>query len=146
MKRIKLFEIIGAIVIISLTAFAGISCAEGSNADKLAGVTWVLESYGNPDNPKAVIGDQELTLTFDDEKKTVSGSGGVNGYGGDYEADGNKLTISGVIHTLIASTNQALNDQENAFFNIMESAQSYKIDGQKLTITGTEGVLVFSEK
>jgi heat shock protein HslJ len=36
--------------------------------------------------------------------------------------------------------------QEKAFFNILQSAQSYKISGQELTITGTEGILVFLQK
>jgi heat shock protein HslJ len=145
-KRIRLFEIIGAIVMLSLTAVACISSVGATKAVKLEGITWVLKFYGDPNNLQGVIAGHEPTLTFDKEKGEINGNGGVNGYGGNYEIDGSKLTISGVIHTMIASTNQALNEQESAFFNILQSSQSYKIENQELTITGTRGVLVFREK
>lgn len=143
MKRIRLFEIIGAIVMLSLTAVACISSVGATNAGKLEGVTWVLKSYGDPDSLKMAVSGHEPTLTFDKDKKQISGNGGVNGYGGDYEVDGNRLTLSGIVHTLMASTDPSLNEQEAAFFQILASAESYKISGQELTITGTKGVLVF---
>jgi heat shock protein HslJ len=146
MPRIKLFEIVGAIVLISLTAFAGISCTDEGNAAKLEGVTWVLKSYGDPGALQAAIPGHEPTLTFDKETKTFQGNGGVNSYGGDYKLDGSKLTISGLVHTLMASTDQALNIQEMTFFNTLNSAESYKISGGELTITGSEGILVFTQQ
>jgi heat shock protein HslJ len=145
-KRIRLFEIIGAIVIVALTVFAGISCADEGNAEKLEGVIWVLKSYGNPNDLKAALPNIEATLSFNGEKKEISGYGGINGYGGNYKVNGSKLTISGLIHTMMASADQSLNEQEAAFFQILASAQSYKINGQELKITGTKGVLVFKEK
>jgi heat shock protein HslJ len=114
-----------------------------TNAGKLEGVTWVLKSYGDPDSLKMAVSGHEPTLTFDKDKKQISGNGGVNGYGGDYEVDGNRLTLSGIVHTLMASTDPSRNEQEAAFFQILASAESYKISGQELTITGTKGALVF---
>ena len=146
MKRIRLFEIIGAIIMLSLTVVACISSVGATNAAKLEGVTWVLKSYGDPDNLKSAVPGHEPTLIFDKDKKEINGNGGVNGYGGSYKVDGNKLTISGIVHTMMASTDEALNTQEAMFFNILQSAQSYKIEGQELTITGTKGVLVFRQK
>ncbi len=146
MKRIKLFEVIAVITMLALTVFAGVSCSKANAGQELSGVTWVLNSYGNPDNLTATVKDKEPTLVFDKDKMTVSGNGGVNGYGGDYTVKGNELTVSEVVHTLMASTNEALNTQETAFFKILDSAQSFKIDGKQLTITGTEGTLVFTQK
>jgi heat shock protein HslJ len=146
MPRIRLFEVAGAFVIVALTVFAGISCAEGGNAAKLEGVTWVLKSYGGPGDLKAVIPGHEPTLIFEKETKTFQGNGGVNGYGGDYKLDGDKLTVSGLVHTLMASNDPALNIQEMTFFNILNSAESYEINGEELTITGTEGILVFTQR
>jgi heat shock protein HslJ len=145
MKSIKLYEVLGLAVILGLTIFSGVSCAK-ANSQELSGVTWVLKSYGDPQNPGLTITGHEPTLMFDKEKKNVNGNGGVNGYGGDYTIKGNNLTISGVIHTLIASTDESLNRLENAFFNILGSAQSYKTDGKQLTITGTQGILVFEQR
>jgi len=144
MKKFRFFEAIGLIVILALTALAGISCAKAATGT-LEGVTWVLKSYGDPGNLTTAVADKETTLTFNKEKKEVSGSGGVNGYGGNYEVNGNKLTVTGIIHTMMAAEGPIMG-QENAFFRILESAQSYKIDGDQLTITGAEGTLVFSEK
>jgi heat shock protein HslJ len=142
----KRFEIIGLLAIVAVTAIVGITCSRISDADKLAGITWVLASYGQAGNLTAVLPDIQVTLIFDKDKGTVSGSGGVNGYGGDYKASGNSLTMSRMLHTLMASSNQSLNTQENQLFSILGSAQSFKLNGIQLTITGTQGVLVFNQK
>lgn len=146
MKRIRPFEVFGFIIILALTVFAGVSCTKADTDQELTGVTWVLQSYGNPDKLTTVIGDKELTLIFNKDKQEISGSGGINGYGGNYEVDGNKLTVSRIIHTLIASTNEDLNNQENRFFQILESSKTFKIDGTQLTITGSQSTLVFTGK
>jgi heat shock protein HslJ len=146
MKKFRLFEIISGIVLVSLTVFSGISCAQAASTGKLEGVSWVLKSYGDPGSLKIALTDKETTLIFDKAKKEASGNGGVNGYGGKYEINGSRLTVSNIIHTEMASTNNALNIQESTFFKILESAQNYKINGQELTITGTEGTLVFTQK
>jgi len=143
MKRIRSFEIIGLLIILSLTAVACISSAGATG--KLEGVTWVLKSYGDPNHLTAAVADREVTLTFDRDKKEIRGNGGVNSYGSKYEVDGNKLTVSNIISTAMAGP-EPLMSQEKAFFNILQSAQSYKISGQELTITGTEGILVFLQK
>jgi heat shock protein HslJ len=145
MQRIRPFEIIGAIVILSLTAFAGISCVKAANAEKLIGVTWVLKSYGDPDNLTAAVPDKDVTLTFNEDEKEVKGNGGVNAYGGDYETNGSKLTVPSLYQTMIMGT-EPLRSQEVTYFKILGSAQSFDIIDQELTITGTEGILVFMQK
>lgn len=146
MRTIKLYEIIGLALLLGLTVFAGVSCSKANATQDLSGVTWVLKAYGDPEALVQVVPDKETTLIFDAGKMTVSGSGGVNGYGGDYSVKGTELKFTGVIHTLIASQNQALNEQENGFFKILNSAESYKIKAKQMMITGSEGVLVFEQK
>jgi heat shock protein HslJ len=143
MKRIRIFEVIGVIIIMSIAVFAGISCNKAVATAKLEGFTWVLKYYGDLGNLKGVLPDKQATLIFDKDKKEISGNGGVNGYGGNYEINGSQITVSGIIHTEIASINQALNNQENTFFSILGSAQSYKLNGQELTLTGSKGLVVF---
>jgi len=141
-------NIIAAIAIagiLALTSLAYVSSATAENTTPLEGVTWVLKSYGAPDNLTAAVPDKEVTLTFNKDRKEASGSGGVNGYGGNYEVNRSRLTVSGVIHTMMAGP-EPLMGQENAFFSILESAESFQIDGKQLTLTGTEGILVFSQK
>jgi heat shock protein HslJ len=146
MQRIRFFEVVGAAVILSLTALAGISCVKADSADQIEGVTWVLKSYGEQGFLETAIAEHEPTLTFDKEKGEIGGSGGVNLYGGKYEIDGNNLEIKELYQTLIASTDAALNNQEAAYMKILNSAERYKIEGEELTITGTEGVLVFMQE
>jgi heat shock protein HslJ len=144
MQRIRLFEVVGALVLLSLTGVACVSSL-GANTDKLETGTWVLKSYGDPGNLITAVADKETTLTFDKENKEIGGNGGVNAYGGKYEADGGKLTVRDIVSTLMAGPEPLMN-QEAAFFNILESAQSFDIEGQELTITGTEGVLILAQK
>jgi heat shock protein HslJ len=145
-KKYRFFEIIAFTIILSLTVMAGVSCSKAQSAGNLDGVTWVLKSYGDAANPTLAIAGHEPTLTFDKEKMTIGGNGSVNSYGGNYAVDGSKLTTSQIVRTLMASTNEALNIQENAFFKLLGSAASFKIEGGQLTITGSEGILVFSQK
>jgi heat shock protein HslJ len=148
MKKYRFFEVIAFITILSLTVLAGVSCskAQASGSQELNGVTWVLKSFGDAANPTKSIDGHEPTLTFDKEKMTISGSGGVNSYGGEYAVDGSKLTIDKMVQTLMSSTDETLNKQENAFFKILGSAASFKIAGGQLTITGSQGILVFASK
>jgi heat shock protein HslJ len=143
---IKPWEIIAAIVLIGVMVFTVLACSStSSTAAKLEGVTWVLKSYGGPNNPAPAI-ISKTKLVFNKKQMQINGNGGANGYGGDYKINGDKITFSNVIHTEMASTNQALNTQENSFFKILNSAASFKLSGGQLTITGTEGALVFSQQ
>ncbi len=148
MKKLRLYEVLAFTLMLSLTALAGVSCAKGqtNSGQQLEGVTWGLKSYGNPSSLTPVLQDKQVTLSLDKTKGQISGNGGVNGYGGTYILHGNQLTISDVVHTMIASVNQALNDQENTYFNILGSATAYNISGGNLRITGTQGTLVFSQQ
>ncbi|MGD1120079.1 MAG: META domain-containing protein [Dehalococcoidales bacterium] len=146
MKRFKFYEIAGITLIVALTVFSGFSCVKASDNAQLEGVSWVLKFYGQPGNLTNVLPSAEVTLIAEKANSHVSGSGGVNGYGGDFSVNGDKLTITNLIHTMIASTNQALNEQENTFFSILGSAQSFKINDDELTITGTSGILVMTQK
>jgi heat shock protein HslJ len=144
-RKLKLYEVIGLTVILALTVIAGVSCTKANAGQELKGTTWQLKSYGDPNNLTQVIVYKDTTLYFDITEMTVGGSGGVNGYGGDYTVKGNQLKVTGIIHTLMASTDEALNNQENTFFKILGSAETYKIDVKQLTITGPEGILVLKQ-
>ena len=144
MKRINVYEIFGLVILLSLTIIAGVSCGAKSGRE-LAGVTWVLQSYGNPPNLTQAVTDRQTYLTFDAKKMTIAGNGGVNGFGGDYKLNGGKISFSGMIHTMMAMEGPIMG-QENAFFKIMGSAQTYQVKDKLLTISGTEGVLIFTQK
>jgi len=92
-------------------------CAKNTGPE-LAGKTWVLKYYGQLGGGMvSAITDHEPNIVFDPEKMTISGNGGVNGYGGDYTVDGSKITFKDIIQTLMASTDENLNKQESTYFN-----------------------------
>jgi heat shock protein HslJ len=146
MKKYKLYEIAGITLLVALTFLSGFSCVKESGLDHLESATWVLKSYGQPGNLTNALPSVEVTLTVEKANNHVSGSGGVNAYSGHFEVKGDKLTVTNLIHTELASTNQALNEQENTYFSTLESAQRFKINDDELTITGTSGILVMTQK
>jgi heat shock protein HslJ len=134
------------LVLLVIAAAAGIvACTVSKNEAKLEGVRWVLQSYGTSGNMTAAAADNPAWIEFKSADKTVSGNAGVNGFGGKYKIDGNKLTIDSLMQTLMAGP-EPLMKQETAFMKILAATQSFNIEGQKLTMTGTEGMLVFTQK
>jgi heat shock protein HslJ len=151
MSRIKLFLVIITATAILAMVFAGVSCTtpvEVGDTDQpgqLAYITWILLSYGDPDNVTPAVPDAQITLTFRTIHMSFDGFGGVNNYGGNYEVDGDKLTITNIISTQLLGQ-EPLMGQEITYFRILHSAQTYQVAGEMLTITGTEGILVFTEE
>jgi len=132
--------------LLTIAIAAGIvACAVSENTVKLEGVRWVLQSYGTSGNMTAAVADKESWIEFKSADKTISGNAGVNGFGGKYKIDGNKLTFDSLMQTLMAGPEPLMN-QERDFMKILGAAQSFKIEGQKLTMTGTKGMLVFTQK
>jgi heat shock protein HslJ len=99
----------------------------------LGDTSWVLVSYGDPSALKLAVGPQ-VTLKFDSDTTHISGSGGINGFGGDCKRTDNQITFSQVIHTLMASTDPALNAQENAYFDLLQKARSVAFETGTMTI------------
>lgn len=81
-----------------------------------------------------------ITIQFQDAK--VKGHGGCNGYGGNYSATGDQLAISELISTKMYC--QDASSYENAFFQTLQNARTYKINNNQLEINcGDMGGLVF---
>ena len=100
----------------------------------LAGTSWALVSYGDPANLKTLIAGTAITLSFNADTSEISGNGGINGYGGECARTDNQVVFSGIMHTLMASTNQAINEQESAYFALLDSAASVSFGEGTLTI------------
>lgn len=81
-----------------------------------------------------------ITIHFQEGK--VKGHGGCNGYGGNYLAAGDQLSVSEIFSTKMFC--QEASNYENAFFQTLQSARSFKISGNQLEIDcGDMGGLVF---
>ena len=121
---------------------ASVPALEGHS---LADTSWVLVSYGEPASLKSVITGTKITLSFNAATNEISGNGGVNGYGGEAVRTDNQLALSGIMHTMMASTNQAVNEQESAYFGLLNTAQSIAFGNGTLIINCEGGqVLIFN--
>lgn len=107
----------------------------------LAG-TWRLVQYGNVDEPTPVIEGSEITATF--ETSGISGNAGCNGYGGSFRFEGNTLTVSDVVSTLMACEDDAVTMQEAAYLAALGSVTNYEVGDATLRLFYPEGALVFA--
>ena len=98
---------------------------------------WVLTSWSGTDGTlHDALPGASVTATFDSKTGQVTGSGGVNSYGGAFHVDHLNVTVTQLIHTEMASTNPALNEQENNFFKALQAAQTFSVGHDTLTIKG----------
>ncbi len=114
------------------------------------GVTsWILKSFGEPDNLKTLLDDTEITLTLDGVEGTLTGSAGCNNYSGNYEAQGlspKNFTLLGPIVSTEMSCGEQIDKQEYEYLAALGTAESYKFEDSKLEITCGEQVLIFNKK
>lgn len=124
----------------------------GTTSPTLENTTWVLKSYGQPENLKSVLTGigflwkaPEITIAFDNTTGRVSGFSGVNTYGSTYELSDDKISIPGLILTLLGGP-QPLIDQEKEFLKLLHDAESYQIVNGRLQINCGQQVLIFREQ
>ncbi len=97
------------------------------------GTRWVLESYGDPDSPQAVLEDTEVTAWFSHGE--VNGSAGCNSYSGSYEIDGQNITIDSISSTeMYCLDPEGVMDQEEQYLSALGQAERFQIEDGKLEI------------
>jgi len=131
-----------SLALLIVAAVSLVSCSSGALED----VEWVLESYGETGELVSVTGDEEITAEFRSEEGQVGGSAGCNRYFGGYELSGSKLSIPGPLGSTLMACPEDIMDQEMAYLQALQAAESYKIDGDELRIDCGEQVLVFKKK
>jgi len=134
-KTVKKYLLVLFVICLAISA-----CASGSNSPSIVG-TWKLTAYGPASSPSPAVADTEAGLTFE-EDGTLTGHSGCNGLGGDYTVDGDQITFSQIISTLMACEDPIMT-QESTFHQVMADA-NFKIEGNMLTITKNDTVLVFA--
>lgn len=106
----------------------------GIGGDPLNGTTWELYSIGS----HAPISGSKTTLRF--EAGQVSGLGGCNQYGGEYQINGDTLSIDKLYATEMACMSPAgVMAQEQDLLKALGDAQRFELGEGQLQITGPEG-------
>ena len=126
-----------AVRILALGALAALilaACTPAGQAAGLAGTEWALTRL----NGQAPLPGAALDLAFQADGK-VAGSGGCNQSGGDYQTDGDKLSITNLASTMRACADPALNEQEAAYFAALAAVEQFKLDGDHLSLLDAQG-------
>jgi heat shock protein HslJ len=128
----------GRYLIILLFLFAACkpseSITEGKDAT-LESSSWTLREM-NGVEVKVTEGGQQPFVNFTDGQNVINGSGGCNSMNGMYTVHDHLIKLHKMTQTERACMDERLNKMENDFFNVLESATTYKI--KKKTINGNK--------
>ncbi len=116
-------------ILLFISACSGII----SDDSLINGTTWLLTSLDN----QPVLENTNVTIDFVDGK--VSGSSGCNSYGGTYSVRKEKITTDSIVMTLMACMDAGVMEQETAFLEILQNAQTYEVTDSQLLIHSSEG-------
>ena len=123
--------------VLLLSACAGILPGSG---DPVEGTSWRLMTLGGA----SLLLGTEITVSF--EGGQIHGSSGCNTYGGSYQVDGDKITMTDLYNTEMACMDpQGVMDQETEYLELLRDAQAFQIDEGELVIeAASDEVLVFA--
>jgi putative lipoprotein len=115
-----------------------------ADAASLANTQWRLVSFGAPGAETPVVEGSAITLEFKAEGE-AGGSGGCNSYGGQYQVQGDTLSFGDVMSTLMACVDEGISQQEQAYFQALQTVGRFELAGDQLTIwyNNDQGVLNF---
>lgn len=133
----------GIMAVLLAAVFWLAACGGGSD---LEDVPWKLVSYGESGSPAPALADRVGVITFESENHSFGGNTGCNTFGGDYELDGNNLTVTGPMFQTEMYCGDEADAQEKRVLAILQAAESWSVEGDTLTITSPDGVLVYEKQ
>lgn len=121
--------------VFALLALLVLSACSGGNQASVAG-TWKLVAFGSASNQTPAVSDVDTSIEFKDGQ--VNGNVGCNGFGGKYEVDGDRITFSEVVSTLMFCEGP-VGDQELGTLAVLRDSATFVLDGDALTLTSADG-------
>ena len=122
------------------------ACVPGGRGveDALAGTRWGLVSYGSPGAETAVIEGTEPSLDFESDNE-VTGFTGCNDFAAQYAVTGDAVLFSQIVSTEVFCTGEGVMDQEDAYLEALETAETFERTEDQLRIWYGDGqrVLIF---
>lgn len=121
-----------------------IACNPSGAGDEpdLDGTSWILQQFGPAGAETAVLPNAALTLNFDGDQ--INGHAGCNSYFAEVTigTDG-RVTFGMMGSTLMACADEAMMQQESAFWATLAQANRYTVAGNQLTLHTPDGSLTF---
>jgi heat shock protein HslJ len=108
----------------------------------LAGSSWDLLAYNNGTGgfQSAVI-DVPVTAMFN-EDGSLTGSAGCNSYNGTWETEDGSVTIGPLASTRMLCGDEALDQQEARYLEVLETSDTYRIESAILELFDAEGTRI----
>jgi heat shock protein HslJ len=117
------------------------ACASAGSGGVITGVVWVLDGL----NGAAPVAGTTITAEFTADGK-VAGSAGCNRYSGGYTVSGSGIQFSDALASTMMACEQAVMDQESAYFQALAAAKSFTVKDDQLTLKDAGGKVVASFK
>jgi heat shock protein HslJ len=119
--------------------FLAAACAGQASDQPLENTYWKLTFLGGTP-VTAVERQREAHFILQPGGKRVSGSGGCNGMGGNYELEGERLKFGHMIRTMMACPHGM--DTENLFLAALDRVSRARVSGQRLELLDASGSVV----
>ena len=107
-------------------------------SEPLEGTSWIITNYYNGAEVVPVLEGTNLTASF--VAIGTGGLGGCNQFSGPYRERGSSLSIGPLTATQsVCGEPTGIMEQEEAYFNALESAAAFVVEGDELTISNAAG-------
>ncbi|MDO8842032.1 META domain-containing protein, partial [Methanocalculus sp.] len=103
---------------------------------------WILDSITEDTTVTPITGDRAITAVFDGVR--ISGTGGCNSYSAEYHIDGDEITITDPIRTLVYCMPETLMELESRYFSLLPQMAGYTIDGDRLSLFSSDKEIILS--
>ena len=115
----------------------------GTEENSLDNSHWRLVSFGGLGSEEQPVEGSMITLILADGQ--AGGYGGCNSYGGTYQVEGDSITFDEMVRTERACEDDRITEQENSYFQAMESVARFERTDNLLVLSDADGngLLVF---
>jgi heat shock protein HslJ len=138
MMKKTVYMVVGIAALVSLAACAPTASQAGG---EITGVVWVLDSL----NGATPVSGTTITVEFTDNG-SVGGSGGCNRYSGQYSVSGGDIQITQPMASTMMACEQAVMEQESAYFQALGTAKRFVVNGDQLTLNDEGGKAIATFK
>jgi heat shock protein HslJ len=123
-------------ILIALFTLMLLAACSASSPESLQG-RWQLVSHGPASSQVAAAEDVEAFIEFGADGQ-LSGNVGCNGFGGDYQVEGNTITFGAIISTKMFCEGP-VGEQEATTLAVLSESATFSLAGDTLTITSADG-------